>query len=203
LRWRLARRHELEAAYQFARSGGTRVLSDTIDVADSTFAAGLRVNSIFESDQALLTYRFALSRGTRSQVGIALGVGALFFNLEIDAVAGATTGGGDTAIVPFNASERVTAPTGTLGLYGRWQLGGPWQLEVDARVLEGGAAARYYVSRRVGVELGYGMTGIKVTLDPRADGSGLSGNLKYSLGNARLGVLVVLAAAPPDPASAP
>jgi len=201
LRWRMGRRHELEVGYLFARSSGSRALADTIRFADTSFAAGLRVNSALKSDQAFLTYRFAFHAGENSQIGAALGLGALFVNLDLDAVAGATAGGPDTAIVPFAASKGATAPTGTLGLYGRWRVADQWYIEGDARglyakidrvaatVYEAGAAGRYFVSRHIGFELGYGLTWIKVTIDPRASGSGLAGQLKYSLQNARLAVV--------------
>ncbi|HTR19215.1 MAG TPA: hypothetical protein VMH88_00055 [Gemmatimonadales bacterium] len=201
LRWRPGRRHELDVGYQFARSSGSRALADTISFADTTFAAGLRVNSVFKSDQAYLTYRFAFHAGDRSQIGAALGLGALFVNIDLDAVAGATSGGADTAITKFSASKGATAPTGSLGLYGRWRVGDQWYIESDARALyvkfdrisatvyEAGAAGRYFISHHVGFELGYGLTAVKVTLDPRADGTGLTGQLKYSLQNLRLGVV--------------
>ena len=201
LRWRLGKRHELDAGYLFARNSGSRVLTDTIHFADTTFAAGLRVNSAFKSDQAFLTYRFAFHAGEGSQIGAALGLGALFLNIDLDAVAGATTGGADTAIAKYSASKGVTAPTASIGLYGRWRVGDQWYIDSDARALyfkvdrisatvyEAGAAARYFVSRHFGFEAGYGLTAFKVTLDPRAGGGGLAGQLKYSLQNGRLAVV--------------
>jgi len=203
LRWRPGRRHEIEASYLFARASGTRVLTDTVVFGDSTFAAGLRINSLFNSDQAALTYRFAFRARERSQIGAALGLGALFFKVGIDAVAGATTGGPDTTIVRFAATKSITAPTASLGLYGRWRAGSRWYIETDARalgfavgritaaVVEAGAAARYFMSPRLGIEAGYGFTWVKVTLDPRASGGGLAGQLRYSLQNLRLGIVAV------------
>ena len=59
-----------------------------------------------------------------------------------------------------------------------------------ATVYEAGAAARYFMSSHAGVELGYGLTWIKATLDHRPNGKGFAGQLKYSLQNARLAVVV-------------
>ena len=206
LRWRLGRRHELDMGYQMAAHSGERVLTDTIQVGDSTFATGLRVQTDNRADQAYFTYRFAFHARDRSQIGAALGLGAILFDLDIQAVSGATTGGPDTTIVPFGIKRSVTAPTASLGLYGRWQLGDKWYLETDARVLylevdriaatviEGGAAARYFMSSRFGFELGYGLTGVKVELAP-GTGSGagneLAGVLRYALQNLRFGVIAV------------
>ena len=196
------RRHELELGYLFARSSGSRALADTIRFNDTSFAKGLRVNSALKSDQAFLTYRYALHAAERSQIGLAVGLSALFVNIKIDAIAGATSGGADTAIVPFSASKGVTGPIGSLGVYGRWQVGDQWYIESDARglyvkvdrkaatVYEAGAAGRYFVSRRAGFELGYGLTWINATLDHRPKGKGFAGQLKYALQNARIGVVV-------------
>lgn len=202
VRWRPGRRHELELGYLFVRSSGSRALADTIRFNDTTFAKGLRVNSALKSDQGFLTYRYALHAAERSQIGLAVGLGALFVNIDLDAIAGTTSGGPDTAIVPFSAAKGVTGPIGSLGFYGRWQVGDRWYMEGDARglyvkidrraatVYEAGAAGRYFVSRRVGFELGYGLTWIKATLDHRPNGKGFAGRLKYVLQNARLAVVV-------------
>ncbi len=202
LRWRPGTRHELDVGYQFARRSGGRVLADTIYVADTSFAAGLRVESAFKADQAFLNYHFAFRVRERSQIGAVVGVGVLFFHADIDAISGATTGGPDTTIVPYSASKGIDIPTLSLGLYGRWRTGDRWYIESDARaltfdygrvgvlVIEGGAAARYFVKPHFGVELGYGLSGIRVTLDPKTDGSpSLTGRLRFTLQNLRLGVV--------------
>ena len=196
VRWRPGggRRHELEIGYLFARTSGSRALADTIRFDDTSFAKGLQVNSALKSDEAFLTYRYALHAAERSQLGLAVGLGALFVNIDLDAVSG----------VPFSASKGTTGPIGSLGVYGRWLVGDGdrWYIESDARglyvkidrkaatVYEAGAAARYFTSRRVGLELGYGLTWIKATLEHRANGKGFAGQLKYALQNARLAVVV-------------
>jgi hypothetical protein len=201
LRWRLGHRHELEFGYQVARHGGERVLTDTITIGDSTFAAGLRIKSGIQSDQAFVNYRFAFRARERSQIGVALGLGALLFKVNVDAIAGATSGGPDTAITQFAVEKSLTAPTASLGLYGRWRSGSRWYIESDARalyfavgrisagVIEAGAAARYFVSPHFGFEAGYGLTRVALTLDPNSNGGGLAGKLSYTLQNARLGVV--------------
>lgn len=203
LRWRPGRRHEIEAGYQFARHSGDRALVDTIVFGDSTFAAGLRIKSSYQSDQAFLTYRFAFRARERSQIGLALGLGSIFFKIGIDAVAGVTSGGADTAIAKFTASRSVAVPTASLGLYGRWRAGSRWYLDADARalyfavgrisadVLEGGVSGRYFVSPRIGFEGGFGITSVGLTIDPNASGGGVAGRLRYSLQTFRIGVVAV------------
>ncbi len=193
VRWRPGRRHELELGYQFVRSSGSRVLADTIRFDDTSFAKGLPVTSALKSDEGFLTYRFAFHAAERSQIGLAVGLGARFVNIDL---------GAETAIAPFSASKGTTGPIGSLGFFGRWQIEDRWYVETDARglyvkigrkaatVYEAGAAARYFVSRHAGVELGYGLTWIKATLDYRPSGKGFSGMLKYALQNARLALVL-------------
>ena len=194
LRWHLGRRNELEVGYLFARTSGSRVLGDTIRFADTAFARGMEVHSKLKSDQASLTYRYAFHATDRSQIGLAVGLGALFFNIDLR--------NADTALVPISASASVVGPTGSLGLFGRWQVGDRWYIESDARglhgkidritatVYEAGAAARYFVSPHAGFELGYGLTWIKVDVDHRPNARGFAGLLQYSLQNARLAVVL-------------
>lgn len=194
LRWHPGHRHDLEFGYLFARTGGSASLPDTIRFDDTSFARGTQIHSALKSDQGFLTYRYALHAAPRSQIGLALGLGALFVNLKLD--------NGSNAVIPVSAEKSTTAPTGSLGLFGRWQVGDQWYIESDARglyakvdrvaatVYEAGAAGRYFVSRRAGFELGYGLSWFKVTLDHRPNGNGLSGLLKYSLQNARLAFVV-------------
>ena len=194
LRWRLGRRSEFELGYLFARTSGSRVLGDTIRFADTAFARGMEVHSKLKSDQAFLTYRYAFHAADRSQIGFAVGLGALFFDINLR--------NADTALVPINASTDAIGPTGSLGLFGRWQVGDRWYIESDARglhgkidritatVYEAGAAARYFVSPHAGFELGYGLTWIKVDVDHRPNARGFAGLLQYSLQNARLAVVL-------------
>jgi hypothetical protein len=201
LRWQPGRRHELEVGYLFARTSGERVLVDTIAYGDTSFAAGLRVNSALQSDNASLGYRFAIHASEHSRIGLGISIGALLFKSSIDAVAGATAGGADTAIVEYGVSKSVTAPLATLGAFGQWRVGDAWYLEADARALyvpvdritakvaELGAAVRYFPHPSIGLELGYGLSAVRVDLDPRADGGGLAGMIRYTLQNFRLSVI--------------
>jgi len=198
LRWRPGRRHEIEVGYQFARHSGDRALDTTIVFGDSTFAAGLRIKSSYQSDQASLTYRFAFRARERSQIGLALGLGAIFFKIGIDAQASL-----GSAQAARSVSKSVSVPTASLGLYGRWRAGSRWYLDADARalyfavgrisadVLEGGVSGRYFVSSRIGFEGGVGITSVGLKIDPNSLGGGVAGKLRYSLTSLRLGVVAV------------
>jgi hypothetical protein len=102
-----------------------------------------------------------------------------------------------------SSSERsFTGPTGSLGVYGRFLLGDRWFLEsdlrgiaiqidrIDARVVEGNLAGRYFLSDKVAMELGYGISSVTLKVEPPADREGFFGELDYPLHNIRLGVVL-------------
>jgi hypothetical protein len=204
-RWRLGRRHELEGSYQWATRENGRVLTDTIVIRDTTFAAGLRINSSFGTSQAGLTYRWAFSAKENSQIGLGVGLGMIFLRLSVDALAGTTTGGPDTAIVQRSSSADLNGPVGSLGVYGRWRLGDRWYLDSDIRgvyvkisnlragVLEAGLAGRYFFSDKFGAELGYGLGIYAVRLDREGTDDGgfagidVTGKIRYNVNGFRIG----------------
>jgi hypothetical protein len=201
LRWRPGRRHELEAGYQWANRSGETVLTDTIAFRDTTFAAGLRINSSNGTSQAFLTYRYAFTAKEKTQIGAALGVGIIFLTADITATAGVTAGGADTAITQFSRSGGFNGPVGSLGFYGRVRLGEKWYLEPDLRaiaikidnikagVVELGLAGRYFLSNKVGLELGYNLGYYEVTIEGTNNFAGISrtGKISYTVNGWRVG----------------
>ncbi len=203
--WRPGRRHELGLAYVHISRSGEKVLTDTVDFADTSFAAGLRLDSKFSAPTLVMTYRFAFLAKEKTQVGFQVGLGALFFNLDIDAVAGATVGGADTAIVQYGTSKSLTGPTASLGLFGAFRAGDRWYLGVNGGAIgatvsnisatswAGGVDARYFFNDHWAATGGWSITGIKISSE--GDGEGwidLSGSIKYSFQVLRLGVIYAL-----------
>jgi hypothetical protein len=201
LRWRPGRRHELEGGYQWAKRSGETVLQDTIVFSDTTYSAGLRVNSSFGTSQMFLTYRYAFTAKEKTQIGAALGVGIIFLTGEISALAGVTAGGADTAIAQFSREGGFNGPEGSLGFFGRFQLGDKWYLESDLRaiaikienikagVVEAGLAGRYFLSNKVGLELGYGLGYYAVRIDGTNNFAGIdrTGKISYTVNGWRAG----------------
>jgi len=204
IRWRPGRRHQLELGYQFARRTAEKTLERDIVFADSTYPVGLAVNSKFDTDQAFLTYRFAFLAHDRTQIGVGVGLGALFFKIGIDALAAA-----GSSQVTFSRSKDFIGPTASLGLFGDFRLSDRWYLEsdlramkvsidrIDARVWEANLAGRYFLSDKVGLEAGYGISWLELEIAAKTDGNGLiglntSGKIKYYLQILRLGVLINL-----------
>lgn len=199
VRWRPGHRHELELGYQFARRSSERTLEREVVFADSTYDVGLDTKSKFRTDQAFLTYRYAIQAKERTQLGAGIGVGILPFKFEIDALASANSDS-----VTRSASKSLIGPTASIGVYGRFLLGERWYLETDLRyigikidrikpsVVEGNLAGRYFLSDKLGLELGYGISSVRLTVDPRENGRGFSGSIKYPLQNVRAGVVLAL-----------
>jgi hypothetical protein len=176
------------------------VLERTIDFGDSTYDAGAQVATTFDTDHAFLNYRFAIIAKERTQAGIGLGLGALFFKIKLDALASV-----GSAQPEFAVEKSVVGPLGSLGLYGRFLVGDRWYFEADGRVVkisidrfdikvaEVGGAARYFLSPKFGLEAGLGASTVKVDLGPKTDGtkSLVTGQLKYQLTDVRFGVVWV------------
>jgi hypothetical protein len=203
--WRPGKRHQLQLNYLYISRSGEKTLVDTIDFADTSFAAGARVNTKFSAPTLGLAYRFAFMARENTEIGFQLGLGALFFDLGIDALAGATGGGGDTATVSYSASKSLTGPTAALGLYANFRLGNHWILgasagaigakisNITASTWTGAVDAKYFFNDHWGAAAGWNINGIKVSSS--GDGEGwidLSGSIKYTYQVFRLGVLYAL-----------
>jgi hypothetical protein len=207
IRWRPGRRHELDLGYQMARRSAEKTLGRTIEVGDTSFAAGADIKSTFDSDNLFLTYRYSIIAKERMEVGVGLGLGAFFFKVGVDALASASSGGGSRS-VEYSNETSFTGPTGALGVYGRFRSGDRWYLVPDARylrvtidrftgqVLEGGFTAQYYVSPTVGIEAGVGVRAIQVDVGPKTDGGGfgpeVAARIKYDESQFRIGMVFPL-----------
>jgi hypothetical protein len=196
MRWRPGRRHELEAGYQFIRRNNTRTLERDIEFADTTFFAGFTAKTKFNSDNAFLTYRFAVMAKENTQLGLALGLGALFLGASID---------GDGVVGPDSVHVKESfdqiAPIGSVGLYGRFRFADKWHVNADARaigitidrfdisVLEGGLSTQYFFPPKWGAELGWSYSG--VTVDFTSESGKRSAKIEYDFQTARLGIVFV------------
>jgi hypothetical protein len=196
-RWRPGRRHEIELGYQFARRTGEKALERDIVIADSSYTLGLNLKTTFRTDQVFLAYRFAIRARERTQFGVGVGVGVFPFKLEVDRL---VSGGGSE--VASSNERSLTGPFGSIGVYGRFLLGDRWYLESDLRgiaiqidrieasVVEGNLAGRYFLSDKWAVELGYGLSAVTLTVDPPEDREGFFGKLDYPVHHVRLGVVL-------------
>jgi hypothetical protein len=196
-RWRPGRRHEIELGYQFARRTGEKTLERDIVIADSSYTVGLNLKTTFRTDQVFLAYRFAIRARERTQLGVGVGIGVFPFKLEVDRLVSA--GGSEVT----SSNERsLMGPFGSIGVYGRFLLGDRWYLESDLRgiaiqidrieasVVEGNLAGRYFLSDKWAMELGYGLSAVTLTVNPPEDREGFFGKLDYPVHHVRLGVVL-------------
>lgn len=194
IRFRPWHRHEFEVGYQFARRSGEKTLTRDFSFNDSTFTAGIKLKTEFNTDQAFFTYRYSIRARERQQLGVALGLGAFFLDPTLEVTAG-IVGGPQTGA---KVSKSFIGPTGSIGLFGRFMSGENWYFDGDLRaitvkidrfratVVEGGFATRYFVNKPLAVELGVGFSGVKVTIDPRVP-SGFENKIKFTFTTFRLG----------------
>ena len=122
------------------------------------------------------------------------------------AVGGTTSGGADTTITEYSRSSSFTAPTLSVGLYGRWKLGEKWYLDSEVRgvyfkienfkagVAELGLAGRRFFSETFAAELGYNLGFYTVTLEKGTSGErflaiDVAGKIKYTVNGFRAGAV--------------
>jgi hypothetical protein len=173
------------------------LITTPISFGDSVFLAGAAVGTFLTTDQASMTYRLALRAKDHSQAGLSVGVGAIFLEAGLVALAFV-----DSSVALYAVDKKFTGPTASLGLFGRTELGRNLYLEGDARglyvkvsriratVLEGGAALRYFFLPWLGAEAGYGIGFYNVKLDPKIGSNALAGRVKYSVQALRGGVVL-------------
>jgi len=201
LAWRPGRRHELEVGYQWVRRDAEKILTQQFVFRDSTYRAGERVRTFFDSDQLFATYRYAFRARERSEMGLGIGLGALLFDLGLDVLA---AGGGGSS-VQFSRTRSFTAPSGSLGLYSKWAVGRQSYINADLRavkvsaswldatIYEGGLGYRFFFTRRIGAEAGYGVSSYDLTItSTRESGNDVHTFVRYTLQNLRLGIVTTL-----------
>jgi hypothetical protein len=197
--WRPGNRHELEVGYQFVRRDATKAVERDFVFRDTTFHVGTRVSSTFNSDQLFLNYRYAFYSTPTSQIGMGVGVGALFLDVSLDALAA-----GSNNSVAFGVGKKYTAPTGSIGGFGKWAFGSQSLLladlraikvnisDLDATIYEGGVSYRYYFVPKFGGEFGYGGSSYHVNITRKAVNGDRNTDLHYTMQNLRFGLVVVL-----------
>lgn len=205
INWRPGRRHELGLAYVYIDRSGNKTLTDTVNFGDTSFAAGVRIKSSFSAPSLAFSYRFSIIAKENVQVGAQVSLGALFFKVGINALAGATGGGSDTTTVQYTASKGLTGPTAALGAFANFRSGEHWTFSVNGGYIGAsfsgisasswvaGGDARYFFSNTLGIAAGYSLNGIKITGEnPDDNVVDLRGTIKYSFQVLRLSLLYTL-----------
>ena len=203
LAWKPGRKTELDLGYQFLNTSGSRAFSDSLVIGDNEFFGDLNLNTKLGSDNATLQFKYSLFAKERHNIGLAVGLGAIFFSAEFDGSASGCVGDACDG-TDFSLKKKLTGPTASLGAFGNWRLGDRWYLGGDARglgarvdrfdisIFEADANLRYYLSNRWGLGLGWYYTNVTVDVGAKSGSAAaqdLVGKLAYSYTSLRLGVV--------------
>ena len=167
---RLGRRHRIHYGY-FNLSRSSNVVLDTAIVfGGEIFPVNAEVNSDFRTQFAALGYSFSFLAREKVEVGVGLGLSAMFTKTGIAAVGSV----GDTAFVAAEERTSATFPVGSLGIDVNWaplsrmivrgRVGGLYVSvsTITASVGDANAGVEYFFTRGFGVGAGYAYTKLQV-----------------------------------------
>ena len=203
LRWKPGRKTEFDVGYQFLNQSGSRSFTDTIYVGGDTLSGSIDADTKIGSSNATLQFKYSLWAAPRHNIGLAIGLGAIFFDFKFDATADGCAGpnctGGSVAL-----DKSLVGPTASIGAYGMWRLGDRWYVGGDARglgasidrfdisVFEGDAIVQYFLSDRWGLSAAWFYTNVTVDVGAKSGGTpvgDLVGKVAYDYTSLRLGAI--------------
>lgn len=203
LRWKPGRRTEFNLGYQFINQSGDRSIDTTLVVGEDTLSGAIGLKSDLSSDNATFQFKYSIFAKEKVNAGLALGLGAIFFDMKFDGSADLCTGA-NCAGDSLSVHKQLTGPTASIGAFGQWRVGDRWYVGADARgigakvdrfdfsVFEGNLGGQYYLSNRWGLGLGWYYTDVTVDVGAKSDGSvaeDLVGKVKYNYSSVRLAVI--------------
>jgi len=201
--WKPGRHTELDVGYQWINQSGTRSASDSFNIGDNAVFGQIDANTKIGSNNANLTFKYSIWAAEKHAIGLELGLGAIFFDLQFDATAEGCAGP-DCASGTVSVHKSVTAPTGALGAFGQWRLGDHWYVGGDARgiggkvdrfdvsIFQADAYAKYYFSNRWGAAAGWYFNDVSVDVSPKGGTSAtsdLAGKVTFNYTSLRLGAI--------------
>lgn len=205
VRWKPGRHTELDLGYQFINQSGSRSFSDSLVIGDNTVFGDIDADSKVGSDNLNLAFKYSILTAEKYNVGVELGLGAIFFEFQLDATATGCAGP-DCASGSVSIDKQLTVPTGALGAFGQFRLSNHWYVGADARglwgdvdrydvsVFQGDLYARYYFSDRWGAAAGWYYNDVTVDVAAKSDASSdsdldLGGKVSFNYTSFRLGVI--------------
>lgn len=201
--WKPGRHTELGLNYQFINQSGSRSFNDSLVIGDNTVFGQIDANTKIGSDNANLAFKYSIWAAERHNIGVELGLGAIFFDLQFDGSASGCAGP-DCGSGSFSIHKQLVGPTGALGAFGQWRLGDRWYLGGDARgiganidrfnvsIFQADAFARYFFSNRWGGGAGLFYNDVTVDVAPKGGSSvssDVAGKIKWNYTSIRLGVI--------------
>jgi hypothetical protein len=206
IRWKPGRHTEFDLGYQFINQSGDKSTSlDSIIIGDDTLSGDINLKTKLGSDNATFQFKYSILAKEKYNVGLALGLGAIFFDVNFD---GTATGcvGPDCASGSFNYSKQLVGPTASLGAFGRWRVADRWYVGADARgvgakvdrfdfsVFEGDVSGQYFLSDRWGLDLAWYYTDVSVDVGAKSGSTvaeDLVGKISFNYSSIRLAVIAV------------
>jgi hypothetical protein len=167
---RLGRRHHITFGYFSLSRSSNAVLDEEIEFGDEIFPVDAEVEADFSTRFALLGYRFSFLAREKVQVGVGLGLTAMFTKTGIEAVGSV----GDGGFVTAEERTSTTFPVANLGLNAGWaplsrmvvrgSVGGLYVKvsSITASVGNADAFVEYFFTRGFGAGLGYAFTKLQV-----------------------------------------
>jgi hypothetical protein len=173
---RLGKRHKIRYGYFSLSRNSNKVLDEEIEFGDEIFPVDAEVNAEFRTQFALLGYSFSFLAREKIEVGIGLGLSAMFTKAGIAAVGSV----GDDPIDLVEERTDATFPVGSLGLDVSWaplsrmivsgRVGGLYVSvsTITASVGDANVGAEYFFTRGFGAGLRFAYTKLQVeeTADP-------------------------------------
>ena len=205
LAWKPGRHTELSIGYQFINQSGSRSWDDSLVIGDNTIFGQIDADTKIGSDNANLAFKYAILTKEKYIAGVEIGLGAIFFELQMDATAEGCAGP-DCTSGSVSIDRKLTVPTGALGVFGQWRLGDSWYVGGDARAIGGkvdrydfsvfqaDVFARYYFSDRWGAGAGWYYNDVTVDVaakdgDTSDSDLDLGGKISFNYTSLRLGVI--------------
>ncbi len=204
VRWKPGRKTELNFGYQVLNQSGTKEVNRTLEIGGDTLSGTINSDTKLGSSNLTFQFKYSLWAKERHNIGLALGLGAIFFNFQFDATATGCAGP-NCASGSLALDKSLTGPTGSLGAFGTWRLGDRWYVGGDARgigarvdrfdisVFEGDAFAQYFLSNHWGLSAGWYYTNVTVDVGAKTDGTALEstfvGKIVYDYSSLRFGAV--------------
>jgi len=182
--WRFLSRHRLDLQYFDTKRSGSRDLSGTVDIGDTTFPVGANVAVQAKSQLFNVDYRYSFVKNPEWEFAGLVGFYGGKFTYDVNA-----TGESGNAQATFNRTVSTTVPLPLLGATIDWYPDKQWKVsgllegmkanigDVDGHVYLAGAALEYMLWRNFGIGTRYLYSDVNADVSK----SDFHGNLSWKM----------------------
>lgn len=177
---RLGRHHRFDLSYYYINRNSKATLNKEINFGDHTYPVDAEVDVFLNTNIFRFSYGFAFISNSCIEAGALIGAHIMRFGVGMDAV-------GNSAALSLSDRSHFTAPLPDCGIWTTWAFHRNWALsgefsyfgitigDIHGRLLNGSLTLQRRLGNHWGLELGYTLFNVKVTVDrPR-----LQGDLKW------------------------